>query len=483
MEPSEVTHQQHSYAKDAEGNIVLIRDARSGRGGYYCFDCHKELQAVHRHVPRTVSYFRHDPKYAAEPGFRCAYSDETTRHQLGKQILQRLARIKVPAVVKRAPDGQEGAPMVISVAKEVHAHVVRTEVFFFLNEQGGIGWSQKRPNEAEFLIRVDVAFFDKHDNPTLLIELAATHRVDEEKRARLILLGIDAVEVSLPTGYPEEIEEACLSTERTKWLHNEAEHKASYVRPTNISRGGVQEPDGHQGVIPDEKFGCRRARIGILIRAIEKCLGTEQYCEAEYRLESDISRAKERSKRTEAELRDRRSRDRTRIEKRFAEEMERLGKGEAEIEGAEAEFGGQEKDLERRYHKKAAELDDQELDLREQEDGENLSPQFVEKESERVNRSFEKARFGVVAELRTRFALYRDDQRNQEAEQRSLEAEQHRIESENERIGREEENFPQWSQEQELAEHANYAGAVDKGVGRIKGIGEAQRVETGRAHV
>ena len=244
MRQEDTTHIQNTWAKDVTGKPVHIAKAPSGRKGYFCLGCSKDMEAVQFKDPRHASYFRHQPRDLAIGETKCTYSDETHRHKVAKEILQRIKRIKVPTIHKYPPKGHEGEPMVLKKSSWVEAETVRNEIYFFENEAGAVQWSKKLPIGAYELVKPDVTFFDKEDKPILLIELEATHRVTEEKKARLRNLGIDAVEVILPTGPFEEIEEAFKHTSKTKWLYNGEEQRTRYVQPSIRDTEDVPPLDG-----------------------------------------------------------------------------------------------------------------------------------------------------------------------------------------------------------------------------------------------
>ncbi len=77
------------YASNVEDKIIHISEARSGKKGYFCLGCSREMQAVKSKIENYRSYFRHDPK-GVEPNRKCTYSDETHRHKLAKDILQQI---------------------------------------------------------------------------------------------------------------------------------------------------------------------------------------------------------------------------------------------------------------------------------------------------------------------------------------------------------------------------------------------------------
>lgn len=85
------------YANNVKGKVIHISEACSGRKGYFCLGCERELQAIISKIENRISYVRHDLK-AVKNQKKCTYSDETYRHKLAKEILQRIKKIKVPVV-------------------------------------------------------------------------------------------------------------------------------------------------------------------------------------------------------------------------------------------------------------------------------------------------------------------------------------------------------------------------------------------------
>ncbi|RZK15281.1 MAG: hypothetical protein EOO43_15300, partial [Flavobacterium sp.] len=50
------------YASNVQEKPIHISEAESGRKGYFCLGCKKEMQAVKAKKEKRMSYFRHDPK-------------------------------------------------------------------------------------------------------------------------------------------------------------------------------------------------------------------------------------------------------------------------------------------------------------------------------------------------------------------------------------------------------------------------------------
>ena len=94
-------HKILTHALDDMNVVRFISDVKSGKHGYRCLQCGGELVAK-KHKDR-LDHFAHDPKDVSRLG-KCTYSDETYRHKIAKEILQRIKQIKVPALYKLPPN-------------------------------------------------------------------------------------------------------------------------------------------------------------------------------------------------------------------------------------------------------------------------------------------------------------------------------------------------------------------------------------------
>lgn len=291
---------QNDWAHDINGRRIHISRAESGRKGYYCPACSQEMIASLSKIIR--SHFKHDFRDVEHKG-ECTFSNETYRHKIGKEILQRIKQIKVPALKKYPPKDQEGRPMRLRQSETIRAHTVEIEMPFYENESGTVMWGRSgQGDEKHLLIQPDVAFFDSSGNPTLLIELVATHKPDDEKLAKLKRLGINTVMVRLPKGTEEEIEETFAVSSSTRWAYHYEEQNTEYVPVPARNQNELSEADVEQRKLFEETFECRAAEVRNLLRAIKKCLGGEHYRAAESGLRSEISRVKGIADRESLEL-------------------------------------------------------------------------------------------------------------------------------------------------------------------------------------
>jgi competence CoiA-like predicted nuclease len=81
----EYQHDNNVYAHDITNHVKHISEVASGRKGYYCMGCAREMQA--KKGEKYAHHFSHDPNDIDNKG-KCTYSDETYRHQLAKDSLQ-----------------------------------------------------------------------------------------------------------------------------------------------------------------------------------------------------------------------------------------------------------------------------------------------------------------------------------------------------------------------------------------------------------
>jgi hypothetical protein len=289
---------QNVYASDIKGDEIHISQAQSGRKGYFCLGCKKEMQAVISHKSNRISYFRHD--FSASKGLpKCTFSDESYRHKLAKEFLIRTKTIKVPSLYKYPPRGVTGNALLISEAQFIHGVTVKPELYFYENEESEICWSKSAFSEdtKHLLLKPDIAFFNELDKPILLVEIVVTHKITESKQLDLKRLGINTVQVTIPKDSPENIERVFETTNRTKWIYNYEQEITDYIQLSNSHSEGILPIDEDQRKLFEESIKCRAAQINNLIRAIRKCLGSEQFRNSSVDFESEISRVERNTER------------------------------------------------------------------------------------------------------------------------------------------------------------------------------------------
>lgn len=323
--------EQNEYAKTVKGEPIYILEAESGRKGYWCMGCGEEMEAV-RKIKNInhKSYFRHCAK-DVEIERKCTFSNQDYRHRLAIDILQRTKRIKVPNLYKYAPDGSQA--ILLEETQFIEAHSVRAELTFYEDDEAKVHWG-KNPeiDNKNLLIRPDVTFFDVHGKPTLLVEIVVSHKLDDDKKAKIKRLGIDTIQITIPKDSPENIANNFLVTKNTKWVFNHVEQNTNYFQLSNRTSERILPIDSIEMGFFRESVTCRENQIRNLIRGLRKCVESQHYRNIEQNLESELSRAKGNAERERKRLEQLRIQHRESVESRFREAYDILEREESEFE-------------------------------------------------------------------------------------------------------------------------------------------------------
>lgn len=354
-----------------KGKEIHISEApESGAKGYYCLGCGKELQAVAFTKIIRDPYFRHHPENVPLAERRkCTYKDETFRHKLAKSILLERKYIKVPAVFKYPPIGENGPAYLIKKNELIEAHSVKQELTFYEDEEGNVKWgSNSDLTERNLLIKPDIAFFNSNDEPILLIELVATHKVTEDKKVKLGRLGINTIQVNIPKDTPEAIAESLSHTSRIKWIYNYEEQSNTYLRVSQAGGEAVLRFDEQQRKLFEESYTCRKSQLNNLIRGIKKCLGSKPYNDVEREIRDEISRVEKNTEREKSELDGLREIHRNAVIVRLKSQKDEYSREEEDIIKQEGEFEAEYNRLEQEYQIEIGKLSDEERRISNQED-------------------------------------------------------------------------------------------------------------------
>lgn len=362
MLDQELENIQNYFAHTSKRDPIYIDDAESGAKGYFCMGCGRPMQAVKHTTHNIRSYFRHDVKDILRVN-RCTYNDLDFRHNLAQEHILLEKKIKLPAVVKFPPKGIDGNCYVLLESKDYYFKNVKREVVISEDENGEIQWGKGMiSSQSNLLIRADLAFFE-NGKPILLIELVATHKITDEKKAKIRRLGIDTLQIRIPKSSREDIIESLSSNKNSKWIYNNVEQNTTYVQTTRLSDGSIHEIDELQRTLFEETFKCRSAEIGDLIRSIEKSYRSEYYRSIESGLRSELLRIEENTERIRFEVRELRIQIEEKIRNQFGNE-------EAAIDKTRNFIKRKHDDLEKRYSIKKEQLriEEESLDFRIQEE-------------------------------------------------------------------------------------------------------------------
>lgn len=169
----EIINLLQSFGVTSEGRVVSVEDVRRGKAcDCCCPECGEVLIARQGDV--RAWHFAHDS------GAGCTGAAEGALHRAAKQLLVEAGLVLVPALEAvashRLDDGRLGEATVVKPAELWTLTQLREEV-------------------AVGVCRIDVV--GAHDGRPVLIEVAVTHVVDDDKRKALSELGAPCFEISL----------------------------------------------------------------------------------------------------------------------------------------------------------------------------------------------------------------------------------------------------------------------------------------------
>lgn len=383
----------NDWAKNVKGEHLYIDQAESGRKGYFCIGCDKQMDAViKKKNPNHRSYFRHIPVDVSKDESPCTFSNRKYREILATDILQRLKSIKVPSVYKYPLKDKDGAPMLLEKAKYISAHKVKSQLTFYEDSQGAVKFGKNPEIEERYLlIRPDVVFFNVKDEPILLVELVVTHKINEEKKIKLRRLGIDTVSIIIPRTSEQEIEDNFKTTKKVKWEYNGNEANTKYIHVPFGTGEGILEFDKDQRRIFEESLSCRKTRLNNTYRTIEKCLRSESYSRAEQNFRFEISRIEKATNEAEQKFSELERAYIEKLDSEFSEQKETVDRELDSIETRRRECRtqqenliGKHSNLEGRYFKRREEI------FRDEEEESRITEEHSElgRLSERIRKSF-----------------------------------------------------------------------------------------------
>lgn len=341
---------------------IHISEAKSGLNGYYCLGCKKEMLAAKGQL--REHYFRHHAKDVDKNNTECVVANRKYRELIARDILQRLKRLKVPAIYKYPPKNSDGAPNLLEQSKTIQAFSVKSELTFYEDEECNVRYGQN-PNieERHLLIRPDISFFNEKQEPILLVEFVVTHKIDNEKRAKLKRLGINTVQIIIPKKNEEEIEKALKSSTKVKWVYNEVEANTNYIYISKSSSSGVWEIDDEQSRIFEESYKCRASQISNLIRSVKRIMDSQSYKRAEHNFESEISRVERATKTERQGLEQMEERFEREIYAKFRDKFDEIKERREIVSTERSKFERKSRSLETRYLNKRREIEQEEEEL------------------------------------------------------------------------------------------------------------------------
>lgn len=349
--------EDNDWAFDRTNEPIHISLAESGLKGYFCMGCNKEMVAIKmKKNPNHKSYFRHHVTDVDHIKEDCVYSSKEYREKLAYFYFMRVKEIKVPALYKYPPKGEDGIPMLLQEATTIVANRIEREVTFFEDEEGIIHSGKNIKIDDRYLwVRPDAVFYDKNDKPILFLEFVVTHKPDTDKLNKLQRLGINTVQIIVPKLAEPELEKEISKASKVKWTYNEIESNTVYISTTHRDGEGIPSIDEEQRKLFEESYTCRTAQIGNLIRAIKRCMGSQSYRGTEQLFEQEISRIEDATGHHQSRLDE--------LQRGVEEDIYReLEPRRNEFDESEAEFKQYYSNLEERYIKKRWQLIEEQRD-------------------------------------------------------------------------------------------------------------------------
>ena len=220
-----------AYSNKYQKNIH-ISEAESGLNEYRCLGCHTQMVAnIQKKNPHWQSYFSHYATDVNKEKVECVRVSRVYREKIARAILNELKYVNAPAIYKYPPKSElDLLPMKIDSGKKVTASYTKAELSFFEDENGEIKWGANADViEKNLLIRPDVTFFNKKEEPILFVEFIVDNKITQEKFLKLSRLGIDTLQINIPKKSEAEIERALKSSRTYKWVYNEKEANTEYI--------------------------------------------------------------------------------------------------------------------------------------------------------------------------------------------------------------------------------------------------------------
>jgi len=345
--------------RNMDSQIIHISGATERGNLYTCLGCGKEIQAVLRHIKGAKSYFRHHPTDIPVTQ-RCTFKDDDYRKKLTLETLELEKTIKVPPLYKKPPVGTNGLAIPLLSSEFITGDRVKRNVTFFENQIGEVNWTTTYNSElGDLLFRAESVLLNKDDEPILLIQIVKKFGLSPNQFAGLKRIAIDAVQITIPKDSPEEMHRSLMTATRTKWIYNNHEQRVDYFSISDENRVGISDVDGYDDVFFEESFDCRKVQINNLIRAINRCLQTEQYSTAERRFKEsvgkenlDIGRLEERRSKLEEFIGER-------LDDQYREQFDFIAERRKAIRSEIADIERKHRELEERYNRKRRSIEEQ----------------------------------------------------------------------------------------------------------------------------
>ena len=348
------------FAIRIRDNQTIHISRATERGNLYkCVGCGKEIQAVLRHIKDAKSYFRHHPTDIPVIQ-RCTFKDDDYRKKLTLETLELEKIIKVPPLYKKPPSGTNGLAIPLLSGEFVTGDRVRRHVTFYENDEGEVNWTNSYNNEmGDLLFKAESVLFNKEDEPILLIQIGKKFGLSPTQFAGLKRIMIDTIQITIPKESPEEMHRALMTATRTKWIYNNYEQRVDYFSISDENRIGISDVDGDDDFFFEESFDCRKVQISNLIRAINRCLQTEQYVAIEKGFRAAVGEGNLNIRRLEQRRSELEDEIGERLDEQYREQFHLVAERRRATAGEIAGLERKRRELEERYIRKRRSIEEQ----------------------------------------------------------------------------------------------------------------------------
>jgi predicted nucleic acid-binding Zn-ribbon protein len=353
--------ENHEFAHSEAygGEIHISKVEKSGRNDFTCLGCRKPMLAILRKIYGYKPYFRHDVK-DVQPGERCTFRDEEHRRKLALSILEEEKKIRVPPLYKLPPVGHPGLAIELAHGTMIQASRVTKYQYFYEDQAGNVKITTVlTPEMGDLMVYADAVFYNEDEEPFLLIQLSKRKKPGLEQMAAMSRLRLNTLQITIPKESPKAIHRSLMNGQNAKWLYHDDERQFDYLSLSDGLTGGIPTVDVDQEQLFAESFDCRKTQINNLIRAVNKCLASEQFRTAEQGVRSAIGRTqlaitRAGERRDELEEQHRRG---TEIE--YQPEFDGIEERGRLLELAFGRLRDRKADLEARYRNKRKKLEDE----------------------------------------------------------------------------------------------------------------------------
>ncbi len=240
---------------------VLILDAIKGGTNYVCWGCTGRMVPV---IDHATPHFRHHTDDMHLHSDNCKYGEETQLHKLAKEYIQTLKEIKLKKIGTLSLEGKS----------------ILVERYLYYDDQFRLRISHAIPEGQSDVIKPDITIVDSKGVPILLVEIAVSHKLTNDKIKIIKYFGINTIELSIPKDIQqkEDIDKIQNSQNQTWIYHYEGYHIHKSNHPEHIDPTVYSDSEAESEQYEQERpIECTFVEINRLIRQFTKFMGSDDF--------------------------------------------------------------------------------------------------------------------------------------------------------------------------------------------------------------